>query len=171
MYLLVESDTVFLRTIRHIIRSGLLQLCRFWSEHSRQEFHELGRAPLISSLHNTDLSATSAFPVPDVLSQQDRLERRREKQRHKSENCSLSDNSDLKVHVLHKNLHYHCKRTGCYIVHISHSNTCTFSVLNVHLTLILRVQYFAQGNFCMQTGAGGDQTTCFTWWATATPKR
>lgn len=76
--LLVESDVVVRRLVRLVVRDGLLQRPTSLAEHCRHGIHQLRGGLLISSLHKTNLSPTSSLPVPDVLSQQDRLQTRKE---------------------------------------------------------------------------------------------
>lgn len=73
--LLVESDAGILQLERFVIRNGIPQWPTSLAEHRHHDFHQLWGVALISSLHDTNLSSTSSLPVPDVLSQQDCLQR------------------------------------------------------------------------------------------------
>lgn len=79
--LLVEPDVVVLHLLWSVIRSGLPHRPVSLAKDGRHDLHQLRRVPLVSSLHDTNLSSTSSLPVPDVLRQQDCLQTREERSR------------------------------------------------------------------------------------------
>lgn len=73
-FLLVEFDAGGLHLLVRVVRNSFLQLAGLRAERRRHQLHHLRRVLLVPPVHLRDLSASSSLSVPDVLSQQDRLQ-------------------------------------------------------------------------------------------------
>lgn len=77
----VESDNGNLVEAWPIVRDGIFQPPGPLAEHCSHDLHQLRGILLTPPLHHTNLSPTPTLPVPDVLSQENSLEREREQRR------------------------------------------------------------------------------------------
>lgn len=73
--LLIESDVGALHLVHLVVRDGRPQGAAPLAQHHVHGTGQLRRGLLIPSLHHANLCPAASLPVPDVLSQQDCLQR------------------------------------------------------------------------------------------------